>query len=221
MATTADYLNKLVEQKNALADNLVTKGVTATHDETLETLVPKVLDISGGGTSGNGIHPIGEDGRPTGDVIVPEGVTSLYRYIFDSDTNITSVNLPTTLTSLSAYALNGCTALADIALNDNILAVPDNCFRTTGITEFTMPRALSKIGVSAFGDCSSLQNVNFKKSDNVAYINIKNYAFDNCTNLTNINFETDDIVIFPSHYGFSRCSSLDNNEVMKIIDHLY
>ena len=48
MATTADYLNKLVEQKNALADNLVTKGVTATHDETLETLVPKVLNITSG-----------------------------------------------------------------------------------------------------------------------------------------------------------------------------
>ena len=46
MATTADYLNKLVTQKNTLADNLVTKGVTATHDETLETLVPKVLEIS-------------------------------------------------------------------------------------------------------------------------------------------------------------------------------
>lgn len=49
MAATADYLNKLVEQKNTLADNLVTKGVSASHDETLETLVPKVLDISGGG----------------------------------------------------------------------------------------------------------------------------------------------------------------------------
>lgn len=49
MATTADYLNKLVDQKNALADNLVTKGVTATHDETLETLVPKILEISGSG----------------------------------------------------------------------------------------------------------------------------------------------------------------------------
>lgn len=49
MATTADYLNKLVSQKNALADNLVTKGIDATHDETLETLVPKVLEISGGG----------------------------------------------------------------------------------------------------------------------------------------------------------------------------
>lgn len=59
MATTADYLNKLVTQKNTLADNLVTKGVTATHDETLETLVPKVLDISGGVSVeiGNRIDP--------------------------------------------------------------------------------------------------------------------------------------------------------------------
>lgn len=53
MATTADYLNKLVTQKNALADNLVTKGVTASHDETLETLVPKVLNISGGSANAN------------------------------------------------------------------------------------------------------------------------------------------------------------------------
>lgn len=49
MATTAEYLDKLVTQKNTLADNLVEKGITATHDETLETLVPKVLDISSGG----------------------------------------------------------------------------------------------------------------------------------------------------------------------------
>ena len=50
MATTADYLNKLVTQKNNLADNLITMGVIASHDETLETLVPKVLNISGGET---------------------------------------------------------------------------------------------------------------------------------------------------------------------------
>ena len=54
MATTAEYLNKLIEQKNTLADNLVAKGVSATHDETLETLVPKVLDIS---SSGQAITP--------------------------------------------------------------------------------------------------------------------------------------------------------------------
>ena len=85
MATTADYLNKLVIQKNALADNLVTKGVTATHDETLETLVPKILEISSGG---GGIAPIGEDGTPTGDVVVPEGVVKLSDKIFNSNYSV-------------------------------------------------------------------------------------------------------------------------------------
>ena len=53
MATTVDYLNKLILQKNTLADNLITKGITASYDETLETLVPKVLNISDGGGDGN------------------------------------------------------------------------------------------------------------------------------------------------------------------------
>ena len=32
-----------------------------------------------------GVYPIGENGRPAGNVIVPEGVVSLYTYIFQSD----------------------------------------------------------------------------------------------------------------------------------------
>lgn len=53
MPTTADYLNDLIAQKKALADNLNTKGVSASQNETLNTLVPKVLQISGGGDSGS------------------------------------------------------------------------------------------------------------------------------------------------------------------------
>ena len=49
MATIAQQLTELVNQKNALAANLSTKGVTASSSETLNTLVPKVLDIQTGG----------------------------------------------------------------------------------------------------------------------------------------------------------------------------
>ena len=54
MPTIEQQLTELVNQKNALATNLNTKGVTASTDETLNTLVPKVLDIEtgGGGDSG-------------------------------------------------------------------------------------------------------------------------------------------------------------------------
>lgn len=48
MPTIANYLNKLVELKSQLADNLVSKGVTAEQSEKFNTLISKVLDISGG-----------------------------------------------------------------------------------------------------------------------------------------------------------------------------
>ena len=219
MATTADYLNKLVSQKNTLADNLVTKGVTATHDETLETLVPKVLDISGG-QGGNGIYPVGKDGRPTGDVIVPEGVTSLYRYIFDSDTNVTSVSLPSTLTSLGAYAFNGCTSLVDVTLSDNIDTIPNYCFNKTALIEFSMPSSLTTLGQYAFGNCTNLQTIFFKANNSVEKISSSNYCFDGCTSLTNVNFETDDIIFYIGAYGFRNCNSLGNDVVMSITNHL-
>jgi hypothetical protein len=49
MATTQELLSELNVQKNALVNNLNTKGVTASPSEGFTTLVPKVLDIMGGG----------------------------------------------------------------------------------------------------------------------------------------------------------------------------
>ena len=45
-------LGKLNTQRNNLAANLTTKGVTASSSETLAQLVPKVLDITSGGGGG-------------------------------------------------------------------------------------------------------------------------------------------------------------------------
>lgn len=55
MATSEVLLAQLVTEKTALANNLVTKGITATTDEAFTTLVPKVLQISQSG----GITPTG------------------------------------------------------------------------------------------------------------------------------------------------------------------
>ena len=51
MATTAEYLTQLQTDKTTLVTNLVAKGVDATNDETFTTLVPKVADISTGGST--------------------------------------------------------------------------------------------------------------------------------------------------------------------------
>lgn len=161
MATIAEYLNKLVDQKNTLADNLVTKGVTATHEETLDTLVPKVLEISGGGSgSGNGIYPIGEDGRPTGDVIVPDGVTSLHQYVFCENNNISSVNLPNTLTALGKKCFYTCANLTSLTIPDNVTDLGEyGCYKCTALTTVNLPKNLSKIGDFMFQYCSNLDTL--------------------------------------------------------------
>ena len=50
MTTIADYLTALDKQRRQLAANLTVKGVPASASEKLNTLVPKVLEISGGET---------------------------------------------------------------------------------------------------------------------------------------------------------------------------
>lgn len=50
MSTTADYIAKLDTLRDNLAANLTTKGISGVSSaNTLDTLVPKVLDIQGGG----------------------------------------------------------------------------------------------------------------------------------------------------------------------------
>lgn len=49
MPTIAEQLSELVSQKSKLAENLTIKGVASTSSEKLNTLVPKVLQIEGGG----------------------------------------------------------------------------------------------------------------------------------------------------------------------------
>ena len=44
-----DYVNELKNQRDKLADILTEKGLQATRDETFNTLIPKVRDVSGGG----------------------------------------------------------------------------------------------------------------------------------------------------------------------------
>lgn len=189
MATTADYLNKLVEQKNTLADNLVTKGVTATHDETLDTLVPKILEISSGG--GGGIYPIDDTGMPTGDVVVPEGVVTLSKKPFNTNINITSVSLPTSLTGLDSNCFHSCTSLQSV----------------------NIPSGVTNISDHTFYDCPSLSTINIPSN----CTDIGEYAFAYCTKLKNITIDKCDSSRTYGSYCFAYCDSLTNDDISRVI----
>lgn len=185
MATTAEYLNKLVTQKNTLADNLVTKGVSASHDETLETLVPKVLEISGGGGSG---MQLDENALFTGDVVFPEGVTSIpesyfYRTGIEYTGAVTSITFPTTLTSLGVSAIRYIPTLQTVIFKgNNLKSIGDYCFMANpNLKEMVLPDGVETIGNGAIG------YINIEKLHLPAScISIHNSAFASDTKLTNV-----------------------------------
>ena len=192
MATTTDYLNKLVTQKNTLADNLVTKGVTATHDETLETLVPKVLDISSGSTEQKGVYPLDSGGYPTGDVIIPEGVVTLnsdspkLRY----NQNVTSIELPSTFREFATSACFYARSLTDVTIKNDDYVL---------------------FGGSAFEECNALTNIHFiNPNTKVKFLeNGGKYFFSN-TNITDSVVEEilARTITGLGEYAFKNCSNL-------------
>ena len=212
MATTTDYLNKLVTQKNTLADNLVTKGVDATHDETFETLVPKVLEISSGG--GGGIYPIDNTGMPTGDVIVPDGVVTLSKIPFNANTNITSVSLPTSLTSISNNCFEDCTSLQNINIPSSVTAIPSHCFSDCTKLTTVPPDNINEYGNYAFYKCSNLPTINIPSNCTL----IGEYAFAYCTKIKNITIDKYDSSRKYGSYCFAYCNSLTNDDICRIID---
>ena len=101
---------------------------------------------------------IDEDGTLTaytgtgGDVVIPDGVTSIGERVFKDRTDLTSIIIPDGVTSIYAAAFFGCSSM----------------------TSITIPSSIVSIGRDAFYGCTNLSDVYI--SDLKAYMEI---AFDN------------------------------------------
>lgn len=79
--------------------------------------------------------------------------------VFAGNTTITSVSLPSNVTTIDGQAFMGCTALANVDLG-NVQEILSYAFSgCTGLTEIVIPPSVTSIGGHAFYGCSNLSNV--------------------------------------------------------------
>ena len=181
MATTAEYLNKLVEQKNTLADNLVTKGISASHDETLETLVPKVLEISGGG------------GDNTMDVInsFPDNPIDNKPYLYPNSNigDIIAVHYDSVwhFTTLNQYPFEHMLYASELYSMGQVIGTPsESVFVINRTKEFADKTFTSAVEISGMGsDNQSFifeMSIDFRSASNAkVYAGISAEGADKCT----------------------------------------
>ena len=89
---------------------------------------------------------------------------------------------------ISYGAFEGCSNLTSVALPSTITSIePSSFYDCTGLTSITIPNTVTSIGACAFFECTSLTSVTIPKS----VTDIGEKAFSKCLNMTAINVASD------------------------------
>ena len=99
---------------------------------------------------------------------IPSNVTTLGDCVFQGCSGLTSLTLPAGITSIGNGAFAGCSGLTSLNLPAGITEIGGRTFQgCSGLTSLTLSAGITKIGDDAFNDCSGLKEVRFCINDNL------------------------------------------------------
>lgn len=95
---------------------------------------------------------------------------------FYGKSNITSVVIPNTITSIGKGAFANCSNLSSITIGNSVRTIGDNAFQNCAITELRIPASVNSLSVSVFLGCSKLSkievdgaNANYSSQDGILF----------------------------------------------------
>jgi len=238
-ALTADELNTIT--------NLTISGAINARDfKIMRDSMPNLetLDISSAsievytgslGTSGNYVYtyPVNEipqsaffnsntyKGKTNlNSIILPATATSIGSSAFQNCSGLNNIDIPNSVTSIGGSAFERCIGLTDIKLSNSLKSITNNTFQyCSGLNTIEIPISVKTISDYAFQYCTGLTSIAIP--DSVSSVSW--YSFDNCTNLTTLTLGKSVSVI---NYGaFRDCTSLKNivfnNSIKTIGDNVF
>ncbi len=121
--------------------------------------------------------------------------------------NLTSITLPTDVTSIGVSAFYGCTNLISITIPTDVISIGSSAFAgCKHLTGITIPAGVTSIGGSAFSGCTSLESITIP--DSVTSIGYR--AFYNCTSLKSVIFGDNSKLETIGDYAFCGCTRLQS-----------
>ena len=183
---------------NALATP-VFAGLTYTDNGTYATCT----GWTGGNPSGDIVIAASYNGKPVttiGDgafsassmspsqitsVVIPNSVTTIEAHAFEQCIKLTSVTLPTGLTKIGTGAFSGC-GLESVTIPGGVTQIFSYAFRGTPWRSLTILPGVARISAYCFS-LSGISRVTFPAS----VTSVEDYAFEQCSQLTSASFMGD------------------------------
>ena len=102
-------------------------------------------------------------------------------YAFFNCSALTSISIPSSVTSIGESAFVGCSGLTSVSIPSSVTSIGESAFEgCSGLTSVSIPGSVTSIGKSAFWGCSGLTSVSIPGS----VTSIANSAFRGCSNIT-------------------------------------
>ena len=124
-------------------------------------------------------------------------------YAFSGCSSLTSLTLPSSVTSIGGHAFEKCSGLTSLTLPSSVTSIGEFAFRyCSGLTSLTIPSGVTTIDYYAFADCRGLTSLTLPSS----VTSIGGYAFAWCSGLTSLTLPSS--VTSIGGYAFAWCSGL-------------
>ena len=134
---------------------------------------------------------------------LPSSVTSIGNDAFSGCSGLTSMTIPSGVTSIGIAAFEGCSGLTSLTIPSGVTSIGYYAFiGCGGLTSLTIPSSVTEIGRSAFQGCSGLTSLTIPSG----VTSIGDWAFRDCSGLTSLTIPSSVTEIGGS--AFSGCSGL-------------
>ena len=119
---------------------------------------------------------------PGGDVVIPEGVTTIYRRPFFGK-ELTSVTIPESVTEIGEHAFSLCKSLTHVTIPEGVRSIGEYAFDgCENLKSIAIPAGVTEISKNAFSRCKGLTRVTIPEG----VTEVGDWAFDGCENLKSI-----------------------------------
>ena len=96
-------------------------------------------------------------------VTIPSSVTSLDSFCFSYCSGLTSITIPSSVTSLGYECFYGCSGLTSVTIPSSVTSLGSACFANcSGLTSVTIPSSVTSLDFDCFKDCGGLETIYFK-----------------------------------------------------------
>ena len=134
---------------------------------------------------------------------IPLSVTSLGESCFTGCKSLTSITIPSSVSILPDWCFSGCSGLTSITIPSTVTSLGDYCFAAcSGLTSITIPSSVTSLGDNCFSNCSGLTSVPIPSS----VTSLGDNCFSGCSGLASITIPS--TVTSLGDWCFSYCSGL-------------